>query len=110
MNKIYTTKEAAAILSIKLRAVQTRCANERILRRSNKYVITDEIIQRWKQTYYEDSNATKRNVNATEGKLHMDLNQFEHRIEIMEQQIQKLYESNQSLNKVIRMMIESKDE
>jgi len=128
MNKIYTTKEAAAILSIKIRAVQQRCANERILRRSNKYVITDEIIQRWKQTYYQDLNATKKIVNATESKLHLIRNKVQNdsrndemvqkqimkltqmlvesknelkAIPMLQNQIEKLYQSNVSLHKAL---------
>lgn len=65
--KTYSTKEASEILGIKERAVQTRCKKERIRKKDNKYLITDDIIAQWKQT-----NA-KRNANANNNQLDLEL-------------------------------------
>ena len=58
--KTYSTKEAAKILGIKERAVQTRCKKDNIRKKSNQYIITDSIIADWKQK--EEANAK---ANAT---------------------------------------------
>lgn len=64
MIQTYTVKEASEILGIKQRAVQTRCKKEDVRKKDNKYLITDEIIDAWKE-----SNAmanAKQTQNATQ--------------------------------------------
>jgi hypothetical protein len=123
--KIYTTKEAADLLSVNLRAVQSRCAKENILRRSNRYVITDEIIERWKERYYQDSDVKKIRLNAKQTEsnaiytqdsasernlhLHKELKKVQLKIELMDKQIHNLYDSNQSINKVLKLLNERID-
>ena len=97
--KIYTTKVAADLLSVNLRAVQSRCAKENILRRSNRYVITDEIIERWKERYYQDSDVKKIRLNAKQTQANAiytqpdasvrNLHLLEQKIELMNKQIHK---------------------
>ena len=65
--KSYSVKEASDILGIKPRAVQHRCKRDNIRKKSNKYLITDEILANWKQRDAETNaktNATS-NANAT---------------------------------------------
>ena len=47
--KTYSVNEASEILGIKPRAVQHRCKRDNIRKKSNKYLITDEIIALWKE-------------------------------------------------------------
>ena len=65
--KTYSTKETAKILGIKERAVQTRCKNDNIRKKGNKYQITDIIIADWRQ-----SNA-KPNANANAKQLDVEI-------------------------------------
>jgi len=64
--KSYSVKETALILGIKERAVQTRCKKERVRKKDNKYLITDEIIKAWTQP-----NATA-NANAKQLDLEIE--------------------------------------
>lgn len=111
--RIYSTQQAADLLSVKIRAIQSRCKNERILRRSNRYVITDEILERWRETYYEDSKVQERtSKDATESNLRVvkDVrDESSVRIGILEEQVQQLYESNQSINKLLTLLNEKID-
>lgn len=111
--RIYSTQQAADLLSVKIRAIQSRCKNERILRRSNRYVITDEILERWRETYYEDSKVQERtSKDATESNLRIvkDVrDESSVRIGILEEQVQQLYESNQSINKLLTLLNEKID-
>ncbi len=59
--KIYSTEQAAALVGVKKRAIQTRCKNEKILKISNQYVITDSLIAEWKRK--ENAKQTQRNNN-----------------------------------------------
>lgn len=69
--KTYSVKEASDILGIKPRAVQHRCKRDNIRKKSNKYLITDEIIALWKEikaTQNANANAMLNampNANAT---------------------------------------------
>jgi len=68
--KSYSVKEASEILGIKPRAVQHRCKRDNIRKKSNKYLITDEILSNWKERDAE-SNAKANamlNANATQSK------------------------------------------
>ena len=65
--KTYSTKETAKILGIKERAVQTRCKNDNIRKKGNKYQITDIIIADWRQ-----ANA-KPNANANAKQLDVEI-------------------------------------
>ena len=65
--KTYSTKETAKILGIKERAVQTRCKNDNIRKKGNKYQITDITIADWRQ-----ANA-KPNANANAKQLDVEI-------------------------------------
>ena len=60
----YTVKQAAEILGVKERAVQTKCKNYNVIKKGNKYLITKEIIHAW-----EHDNANATNANATNANL-----------------------------------------
>ena len=73
--KSYSVKEASNILGIKPRAVQHRCKRDNIRKKSNKYLITDEILDNWKQRDAETNakaNATS-NANANANATQLDL-------------------------------------
>lgn len=44
----YSVLEASELLKISARAVQKRCKSEDVRKKDNKYLITDEIIEKWK--------------------------------------------------------------
>jgi len=44
----YTPIEAAEILGISIRAVQKRCKMQKVWRKNNRYVISDEILDSWR--------------------------------------------------------------
>ena len=91
--KSYSVKEASNILGIKPRAVQHRCKRDNIRKKSNKYLITDEILDNWKQRDAE-TNAkanAKANANATQSneRTQIDL------------QVQSLQIENENLKKQV---------
>ena len=81
--KTYSVKEASDILGIKPRAVQHRCKRDNIRKKSNKYLITDEIIALWKElkaTQNANANAMLNampNANATQLDLQVQSLQIE---------------------------------
>ena len=81
--KTYSVKEASDILGIKPRAVQHRCKRDNIRKKSNKYLITDEIIDLWKElkaTQNANANAMLNampNANATQLDLQVQSLQIE---------------------------------
>ena len=62
--KTYTVKEASEILGIKPRAVQHRCKRDNVRRKSNRYVITDEIIAKWNEIEDEANAKANAKINA----------------------------------------------
>ena len=109
MKTVYTVKEASELMDIKIRAIQTRCKNERIAQRNRKYVITDAVINRWKQKYKDNLNAKQTqlktivsaNANAKVRPLHIEL-QAENNI--LRNRLQALAESNTSIVKVLKAL------
>jgi predicted RNase H-like nuclease (RuvC/YqgF family) len=72
--KTYTTKEAAEIVGIKERAIQTRCKRENVRKKDNKYLITDSLISIWRKK--EEANAkvnAKQTQNATQTQLDLEI-------------------------------------
>ena len=92
--KTYSVNEASEILGIKPRAVQHRCKRDNIRKKSNKYLITDEIITTWKElkaTQNAKVNATSNaipNANATQLDLQVQALQLEN--ENLKQQLEDL--------------------
>ncbi len=76
--KIYSTEQAAALVGVKKRAIQTRCKNEKILKISNQYVITDSLIAEWKRK--ENAKQTQRNNNNV-NLLKLKIKTLEHELE-----------------------------
>jgi hypothetical protein len=76
--KIYSTEQAAALVGVKKRAIQTRCKNEKILKISNQYVITDSLIAEWKRK--ENAKQTQRNNNNVD-LLKLKIKTLEHELE-----------------------------
>jgi len=62
--KTYSVNEASEILGIKPRAVQHRCKRDNIRKKSNKYLITDEIIALWKELEAEANAKINAKANA----------------------------------------------
>ena len=81
--KTYSVNEVSKILGIKPRAVQHRCKRDNIRKKSNKYLITDEIIDLWKElkaTQNANANAMLNampNANATQLDLQVQSLQIE---------------------------------
>jgi septal ring factor EnvC (AmiA/AmiB activator) len=117
-DKIYTTQEAADLLCVKLRAVQSRCKNENILRRSNRYIITKEHLTKWEKQYNSEQKAIihanieaiERNatqIASTERKpTQIAFDVVPEEIKRMQEQIKALYESNKVLNNTISLLNE----
>ena len=67
--KTYSVKEAADIVGIKERAIQTRCKKDNIRKKSNRYLITDSIISRWKAERNAIANAIETHQTQTKGQI-----------------------------------------
>ena len=92
--KSYSVKEASNILGIKPRAVQHRCKRDNIRKKSNKYLITDEILDNWKQRDAETNakaNATS-NANATQSNepTNQQTNQLDLQVQSLQLEIENL--------------------
>jgi len=91
--KTYSVNEASKILGIKPRAVQHRCKRDNIRKKSNKYLITDEIIALWKEVEAEAKakiNAKANamlNANATQSK---DITQVDLQVQSLQLEIESL--------------------
>lgn len=108
-DKIYTTQEAANVLCVKLRAVQFRCKNENILRISNRYKITKELLIKWQKEYdseqKEITNAKPTQITFTERKpTQIAFDVVPEDIIRIKEQINALYESNKILNNTISLL------
>lgn len=74
--KTYSTWEASEILKVSERAIQKRCKAELIRKKSNKYLITQEHIDKWKTSIVLKSNERTSNAGSrtsNEGSANMRL-------------------------------------
>lgn len=62
--KTYSVKEASEILGIKVRAIQIRCKKEKVRKKNNKYLITEEIIKSWNEIKEDQTQKETQNANA----------------------------------------------
>jgi len=107
--KTYSTKEAAALLGVSERAVQKKCKKLDIRKKSNRYLITDELINDWKESndelnelnepeeivYEEFSKAEYDKLLEVIGdypKLLESLQDHKHQIEYLKKSLDKTHE------------------
>lgn len=67
--KIYTPKEAAEVLNITERSVQRKCKQNKIHRKNNRYQITAEVLENWKEKQKQKPKSKKEQVKELNDEL-----------------------------------------
>lgn len=67
--KIYTPKEAAEVLNITERSVQRKCQQEKVHRKNNRYQITAEVLENWKEKQKQKPKSKKEQVKELNDEL-----------------------------------------
>ena len=87
---MYSVKETALKLKVSTRAVQKRCKRDNIRKKDNKYLITDEHINKW--TLEIQSNEPQTNQSNEPQKTVRTNNQLDIEIEALKKEITELKE------------------
>ena len=87
---MYSVKETALKLEVSTRAVQKRCKRDNIRKKDNKYLITDEHINKW--TLEIQSNEPQTNQSNEPQKTVRTNNQLDIEIEALKKEITELKE------------------
>jgi len=97
--KTYSTKEASALLGVSERAVQKKCKQLNIRKKSNRYLITDKLINEWNEpndVFYEEfSKAEYEKLTEVIGdypKLLESLQDHKHQIAYLKKSLDKAHE------------------
>jgi len=97
--KTYSAKQAASILGISERAVQKKCKQLNIRKKSNRYLITDKLINEWNEpndVFYEEfSKAEYEKLTEVIGdypKLLESLQDHKHQIEYLKKSLDKAHQ------------------
>jgi len=100
--KTYSAKQAASILGISERAVQKKCKQLDIRKKSNRYLITDKLLNEWNvpnddkgiviQEFTQEEYDRLVTMIGMEPKLVESIQDHKHQIEYLKQSLDKAHE------------------
>jgi len=115
----FTVKEASDLTNLTVRAIQYKCKEEKIRKKSNRYLITQTHIDKWLSNENKRKNENEDATNVTTITQEFTIEEYEKLERIIKQQevnltdikhLQEMIESYQDQIQYLRNSLDKKDE